>query len=213
MVGGGRRLDGLAYLRVLRMQSVGYLAAGDVHGVNRMEIPALRTALGDMFGCAVLVREPLARLRSQLALFRQHDFKGWGDLQYVESIAESAGVAPASLTIEQRHFIHGASMLNAILEEREIARVFRSEDLTSDPGMLCDLVTELTRGSVSSAPQWAESAMTIRPANRHAPASASMLNEWEINVLRSCVKPEAWNAYRALGYRVAILLSLWTGLF
>jgi hypothetical protein len=189
---------------MLAMASGGYLAIGDVHGISRTEIPALRAALGEMFGCAVVVREPLDRLRSQLALFRQHDFKGWGDLRYVEPIAEAAGIAPVSVSVEQRHFIHGASMLNAILEERELSRIFRSEDLTRDPGVLCELVRELTHGSVSSTLEWAEAAMAISPANRRARSEIPTLGGWEMNILRRCVKPAAWDAYRALGYPAAI---------
>src|SRR5438034_719080 len=48
-----------------------YLAAGDVHGVSRKEVCTLRTAFGDRFQAVALVRDPLPRLQSQLALFER----------------------------------------------------------------------------------------------------------------------------------------------
>lgn len=201
-LGNVPRLDGLRYLTLLGSQASFYSAAGDVHGVHRAAVPELRATLGEMFGCAVVVREPVARLRSQYRLFQEANFHGWGDLAYVDAIAESARIDPSTLSREQRHFLHGVNMLNAVVAEQQIGRIFRCEDVTSNPEALCELVGEVTRGKVACDRRWAEAAIGAKPVNAHSGDAPLQLGEWEWRVLRSCVTTAAWRAYEALGYQI-----------
>ena len=66
------RLDDVLYMRLIRNLGRGHAAAGDVHGIDRNKIALLREAYGEGFDCAVVVREPLSRLRSQFSLFSAH---------------------------------------------------------------------------------------------------------------------------------------------
>ena len=192
-LGGAPSISGLAYLRILAGQG-GYKAVGDVHGVARHEIKPLRAALGDEFGCAILVREPLARLRSQFSLFRRCGYQGWGNLDYVDSISETAGLDPKSLSVEQRHALHGINMLNAIIDERATdARIFRIEDVTSSPRPFTDLVLEITGGKVDCDPAWAELVIGMTPTNRHISYASAEIDNWTITMLGRVVKKEAWD--------------------
>jgi hypothetical protein len=176
-----------------------YLAAGDVHGLSREDVEAVRTLFGDQFNAVVLVREPMARLRSQVALFKQANYRGWAGLDYVEPLAKAAGFDPSKLTIEQMHFIHGANMLNAIIKEKSIGKIYRCEDVTSDPSYLVDILLELTGETVAFTPAWAAAAVASKKVNAHS-ANQTGWNAFEARIIRSVVKTEAWEEYYSLGY-------------
>ena len=194
-----RAADGL-YMRIVQSLGRGHIAAGDVHGIDRRQIAALREEYGERFDCAVVVREPLSRLRSQFSFFSEfHARRSWGDLSYVDELAAKAGLELASLSYEQRLIIHGTNMLNAIVEERDLAPVWKCEDLTVNPEALCRFVAQLTRGKVLPDTEWAKQAQLIAPMNQHG-AGGRELTDWHWHVIRNCVQPAAWNAYSKLGY-------------
>jgi hypothetical protein len=205
VLGGCERLDGLSYLRVIASQGHAHAAAGDVHGVGRHHIPALRLAFDQLFNAAVVVREPIPRLRSQLALFERYkDVEGsttaW-DLGYIDSLIEHCKIALPRDDFRFRFFVHAANMLNAILEEREVGKIYRSEDLTSDTSVLGDFVDEITRARVRPSSEWLDAAIQIHPVNPHAESSGQRQFEaWEIDVIRKVVDPRAWEMYERLGY-------------
>ena len=150
-LGGARRLDGWQYLRILGGESPSSRACGDVHGVSREAVPDLRCKLGERFNCAILVREPLPRLRSQMAHFENWPIKTTWDVDYVQKFIEE-GVHVPQDTILNRLFLHGVDMLNNIVVEEAVAPLWRSEDLTSDAQALVNFIEELTRGNVSFSP-------------------------------------------------------------
>jgi len=191
--------DDFGYLRILAVQGWTYPAVGDVHGIRRDEVPKLRAVLGDAFEAAVLVRDPLPRLASQIGLFVRAGYVGWGDLSHVDEVAASNGIDPAKLSRVQRHFIHAVLCLNAITEEREIGRVFRMEDVTTDPDALSELVRLVTCGQVDPPSGWANRMIKTKPAASHR-LSSQRFGEWEKDIIRRCVTGEAWEAYRSLGY-------------
>jgi hypothetical protein len=199
---GTPRLDGIPYIRLIGSQGYAHKAAGDVHGVSRDTLAALRKEFGDNFGCAVVVRDPLPRIRSQIALFESFNNKGWGDLSYIDAICEKKGLLSKSVSYEQRLFLHAANMLNAILEEREIAPVYRIEDLTSNPEALCSLVTNITNGKVFASIDWAQESIRRGRINAHIRNSAAAFDAWQRRALEMVVKLETWEAYKALGYEV-----------
>lgn len=123
-------LDGPEYLRVIGALGTSYAAAGDVHGVDIRTIDEARDAFGDQFGCAIVVREPIARLHSQLALFRANlQTRGW-NVDHVQHFINRGVVLPVD-NYETRLTLHGIWMLNMIVREQATARVWRCEDLTT----------------------------------------------------------------------------------
>jgi hypothetical protein len=198
------RRDGLGYLLLLLRNGDAYLAAGDVHGVSRQEIPTIEAKLGDLFRCAILVREPMARLRSQNALFEQHTVrpgKPWGELDYLNPLIRSLGMDDASIPYRDRLFIHGANMLNTITEEVDIGPVYRMEDLTTSVEALRALVDHLTGSVVETSADWAQTAIDLSPANVHV-KNAAPFTDRQLDIVRQVVRPEAWQLYRHLGYDV-----------
>lgn len=194
------RLDGLPYLRVVFTMANGYKAAGDVHGISRHHIPAIRQAFGDHFRCAVLVREPIARIQSQMALF--DSFRGYPawDLAYVNDIIANRGVELPSGDAKNVMFVHATNMLNAIVEEQELGPLFRSEKITSNPDELAEFINVLTAGQVSLSQDWLEQAVRQPRVNQHVQDARPELEGWQLDVLRKVVQPEAWEAYEKLGY-------------
>jgi hypothetical protein len=201
-LGGCERLDGVRYLRVIGSQACSYVAAGDVHGVSRHHIPELRRAFDDQFNAAVIIRDPMPRFHSQLALLEQYGgYQGW-DLGYLDALIERTGVRLPSESYACRFVVHAANMLNAVVEEIEVGRVFRSEDLTRDAGVLGDLVDEITRGKVRPGAQWLEDAIVTPQMNTHTDRQRRTgLEDWEIDVIRRVVSAKAWDLYRQFGYR------------
>jgi len=201
VLGSSERLDGLPYMRVIGRQGCHHLAAGDVHGVSRHHIPGIRRAFGDRFNAAVVVREPISRLRSQLALFADFEkYQAW-DIGYVDGLISRTGVTLPADNYRCRFFVHAANMLNAILEEQEVGRVYRCEDLTQRVEALGDFVEEITRGKVSPITGWLRSAIETPRVNTHGdPHRDSAIADWQVDIIRRVVDPRSWEIYAALGY-------------
>jgi hypothetical protein len=196
------RRDGLEYLLLLVNNAAAYRAAGDVHGISRHEIPRITAALGDLFRCAILVREPMARLHSQNALFDQsatRPDRPYGTLEYLDPLIRSLGLDDTAIPYRERLFIHGANLLNTIVEEAAIGPVYRMEDLTTRADALRGLVDHLTGGAVSTTEAWAAAAINLSAANVHANRPAPFTDE-QLEIVSRVVRPEAWELYRSLGY-------------
>ena len=201
MLGNGEKLDGARYLRVIGSQGHAHVAAGGVHGMDRSLIPECRRIFGHKFNAAVVVREPIARMRSQVALHR--DFEGLQvfDLNYIDAVLDRTGIAVEPGDYQSRLFVHAANMLNAVLEEGEVGKIYRSEDLTSDRDVLGEFVEEITRGKVSPDSPWLNSALDTNKVNVHAGRYPRReLDDWQIEVIRRVVDPRAWDIYESLGY-------------
>ncbi|HLK22277.1 MAG TPA: hypothetical protein VKT81_25195 [Bryobacteraceae bacterium] len=199
--GQASKLDGLEYLRILRVQGRHYAVAGDVHGFDRKQIAGLKALLPGMFSSAVLVREPIARLRSQLALFDGMADQRFWNISYVDTMIDRLGLVLPNRDYHTKLFIHGACLLNAITEEAQDGKVFRQEDLTADPEVLRALIREVTAGKISPATGWCSDALQIRGVNPHDSSRRPLkFEEWQLNVLRRVVNPEAWKLYADLGY-------------
>lgn len=192
--------DGPAYMRLLGAQGYAHRVAGDVHGVSRAEIPAIRREFGDSFHAAVLVRDPLPRLRSQLALMaRLGRHQNW-DLSYVAAKASELGLDPARWSYEDNLRFHAVNMLNSITEEVAAGPVYRIEDLGASDAILLELFSHLTDGLAVPA-WWLAYVRTLKHVNSHANKvidSSRLAVEPEF--LRRVVQPESWDQYRQLGY-------------
>ena len=201
-LGGARSLDGWQYLRILGAELSASRACGDVHGVSLDTIPDLRAKLGQHFNCAILVREPLPRLRSQIALFENYPVKSVWKVDYVQNFIDQGVWLPQD-NIANRLFLHGVNMLNKIIEEEKVAPVWRTEDLTTDATVLTRFVENLMRGHVRVEPEWAERAVHRPPSNAHSSRKAPtrQFEPWQIETITKVVKPQAWRIYERLGYK------------
>lgn len=201
-LGGARSLDGWQYLRILGCESPASRACGDVHGVTLDAIPELRAKLGEHFNCAILVREPLPRLRSQMALFESYPVKSAWNVDHVQKLIDR-GVRLPQDNIANRLFLHGVNMLNTIIDEEQVAPVWCAEDLTTNAAALARFVEKLMRGHVQVEPEWAERAVRRPPSNRHRGPKAPprQFEPWQIETIKKVVKPQAWRIYERLGYK------------
>jgi len=201
VLGNVEKLDGVRYLRIIGSQGHAHVAAGGVHGISRHLVPECRRSFGDKFNAAVVVREPISRLRSQVALYR--DFEGlraW-DVDYLDSILSSAGIAVAPEDYQSRLFVHAANMLNAVLDESTVGKIYRAEDLTSNSQVLGGFMEEITRGKISPDSEWLNSALETKKVNVHAGRYPRReLDDWQMDVVRKVVDPRAWDLYESLGY-------------
>ncbi len=204
-------LSGVYYMQVVGMQGHAALAAGDVHGVSRADIPEISEFFGDAFRAAVLVREPQARLRSQLAVFDYDTRASHVDCSYLDSMYPEVLMNLPTRRHHEYLFVHAANMLNAVIEEAKIAPIFRMEDVVQKPDSLKALVVHLTAGTVVPPDDWVDASVNIGAKNRHSRADQSPWAPWQQSVLRSVVKPDTIAHYRDLGYDMEWLLKLRNG--
>ena len=204
-------LRGAYYMQVIGMQGHAALAAGDVHGVSRADIPEISEFFGDAFRAAVLVREPQARLRSQLAVFDYDTRARRVDCSYLDALYPEVLRKLPTRSYHEHLFVHAANMLNAVIEEAKIAPIFRMEDIVQKPDRLKSLVTHLTAGTVVPPDDWADASVNIGATNRHSRADPILWAPWQQSVLRSVVKPDTIAHYRDLGYNMEWLLKLRNG--
>jgi len=201
VLGNCEKLDGARYLRIIGSQGHAHIAAGGVHGVSRHLVPECRRNFGDKFNAAVVVRDPVSRLRSAVALYRDFEQFRVPDTDYLDATLSRTGIAVEPGDCQSRLFIHAANMLNAVLDEGEAGKIYRCEDLTTNSQVLGEFVEEITRGKVSPASDWLECAIHSKKVNVHAGIHPRReLDEWQMDVIRKVVDPRAWELYESLGY-------------
>ncbi len=198
---GSPPVDGVEYMRIIGAQGYAHALAGDVHGVSRHTIPALKQEFGPRFAAAVLVRDPLPRMRSQLALMdRLRVHEGW-DVGHVDTMARQCGLDPTGWTYPDRLQFHAANMLNAIVEEVTVGPVFRIEDVSRKPESLHALLNHLSGGELACPSWWIEHVLRLKPLNSHTGTlSPAVPLQVSPQLLRTVLRPEAAALYEQLGY-------------
>jgi len=176
-------------------------AAGDVHGVDWRTIPNIKEVFGETFRSAVVIREPITRLRSQMALFDAFKaFRSW-DLYDMDALVERLHIDLPADDYATKLFVHGARMLNAIHEEVHVGPVYRAEDLTTDADTLMQLAHHLSAGKAREMPAWARQAIEVTKTNSHVSRRGPTdLQDWQIAVIKKCVPKETWDLYEHFGY-------------
>lgn len=198
--------DGVRLMRLIASMGQNYKVAGDVHEFARQDIPALRGAFGSAFRTAVIIRDPLPRLRSMVSHYHQLPKQTWS-LGHVDEMLASKGLTLPADDDELRMFANGASLLNAILEEVEVGDVYRSEDLTSSSEVLGRFLDHVTGGLVDIDRAWLKQSVRSDRVNPHSNAGdGAQLTQWQVEVLRRVVEPAAWQLYEEFGYRRSALL-------
>jgi hypothetical protein len=206
---GAKAVDGLLYLRIVGRLGYTAKAAGDVHGISRHHIRSIKEYYGEAFRCAVLVRDPLRRLVSQLSLFPKNPDprRIYGDLSYLNDKFPEAVKQLPSGEYQELLFLHAVNLLNAIVDEASVGPIWRMEDLTTAPLELINAVDYLTSSSVAPPVDWARKWTEHRKLNQHAEAAIDF-NGWQRRVIASAVLPQAIAAYRALGYEMDWIAAL-----
>jgi hypothetical protein len=192
----------IEYLRAL---GVGYELVGDVHGFPLAAVPKITDRLGDRFRACGLVREPLPRLRSLMALYERYgsDIQSWGGLEYVRALPGFADIRTYINSDDRLMFVHGANMLNTVVDEiAQLPRVYRYEDITTNPGALVEMTRELSGGRILLDHDFSTRALAVRRTNDHSRGAtvAWRVEPWKLAVLRAIVSEEAWRVYADLGY-------------
>ncbi len=198
-------VDGLDYLRIVGMQGSTNLAAGDVHGINSNTVPAIKEVLGDQFSCVSVVRDPMSRLNSFMALFEKGEKFRWWNLSHLKQLIKQELPLPDDSYASQ-FFVMAVNMLNAVQQERQLGKIYRTEDLTTNPAILSDFVAQITNGKVRADADWAHAAVARRPTNSHRARVGEkrplMLAPWQKEVMRLVVSPQTWEIYTELGYSI-----------
>lgn len=198
---GSPYVDGPGYLRLLGAQGYSHAVAGDVHGVSRYEIPAIRAEFGDSFRAAVVVRDPLPRLRSQLALMaRLRCHQGW-DLAYVPAAAAKLGLDATGWDLDAQLSFHAMNMLNAIVDEVSVGPIYRIEDLGTSDTELLGLFAHLTDG-LAVPDWWLGYVRQLARVNSHVSRTDVVQIQVDRTLLERVVVPRAWTLYRELGYHI-----------
>jgi hypothetical protein len=200
------KMDGLRYLQIVGMQGCSARLAGDIHGISSHDIPSIKQFFGDTFRSAVLIRDPLPRLQSQLAVLEKFsDFRPMGDLEYLDDAFPDALKRLPTGDYVERLFVHAANMLNGIIYEISVGPVFRMEGLTQDAAMLRSALEHLSAGEISPPPEWASKWTNSRFARNKHSDGPRLLKPWQADVLRAIVKPEAVQLYESFGYDMSWL--------
>jgi len=176
-----------------------YQAAGDVHGITRHKVPELRNKFGNKFNAAVLVREPISRLKSQVGFFTEKlTYKLW-NIDYIDDIIKTKNLGLPKNDYEHKLFVHGANMLNAIIDEVNVGKIFKSEDLTTNYNVFRTFVQEITNDKVSVDEELFSKILKIERINIHRKTGIKF-EDWQIDVIKKVVDEKAWKLYSELGY-------------
>lgn len=196
------RLSGLEQMYFVLRMAHGYAAAGDVHGIHRKDIPALKEAMGDAFSAAVLVRDPLPRLKSVLSQFERFvDTNAYdAELTYIDSVIDQYQLDLPDTSNATKLFVVGVNVLNSVIDEQDVGPFYRMEDVTTRQASLRDLVRHISGGRVDPGWRWTRKTVALARVNPHQREALPELEGWRRDVVARVVRPEAWDIYKKIGY-------------
>jgi hypothetical protein len=204
--GVAERLDDVGVLSAVERMGAGLRLTGEVHGIARTSVGRLKKAFGPRLRCAGLVRAPVPRLRSQLALFEYHGYspKAWPNMDYVDSLPGFSRIAVHARSYQRLMFIHAVNMLNAVLEEQTLFPLYRLEDLSTKPAALKSFLAYISAGRVEADEAYLRWAQSLGAPNSHVRRVGGQraFEPWQLEVVRAILRPETVVAYRALGYEI-----------
>ncbi len=199
---GSPYVEGIGYLKTISVTANGYKLAGDIHGVDREELPYLRKVLGKNFRDAVLVRDPLKRLKSMCYCLRRLK-GGYSDYSYIEELIESNKLKLKNYSMNEILFVHAVNMLNAIIEETQLSsRIEKIEDLTEDKNKFIEFIDYLSDGGIILDEHWVSQVFSIPKINSHIGDREITFDNHEIEIMNRVIKPEAIKLYENLGYNM-----------
>jgi hypothetical protein len=205
--GVAARIDDVQVLSAVERMGGGLRLAGEVHGLARTSVPRLQAKFGKRFRCAGLVRSPAPRLRSQLALFATHNYspRAWPNMEYVDRLPGFARVAGMVRSYEQLMFVHAVNMLNAVIEEQKLFPLYRLEDLSANAAALSGFIDHISGGCIEADEMYLTWAQSLGAPNSHVSMAGKAprpFEDWQLDVIRAILHPEAIEAYQDLGYEI-----------
>ncbi len=193
------RNDSLEYLYLIARTANVYNAIGDVHGMSQYDIPEIRQLLGDRFNAAVVVRDPLPRLKSTISHFQLDSEYKLYNVDYIDDIIKNRNLVLPHNDYAEKLFVHGVNMLNAVIEEANVGKIYRSEDLTTNGSILSEFIEEITRGAIKTESELLDTMLKIGRVNVHVKKEIQF-DDWQIDIIKSVVSDKAWELYANVGY-------------
>jgi len=190
----------LEYLRNIFLQSTGYSLGGDIHGIPLRDVQNLKLILKDYFNAVVIVREPIARLKSQLSLYRSFGDVRAYDATQGEAIILNKKIVLPEKSYQNKLFVQGVNLLNSIKKETEFGKIFRAEDLTINESSLDSLIKEISNNTLEVHIEWLSQVLKTKRINKHK-VKEFEFKDWEIEVIKSLVDKKSWELYSKLGYQ------------
>lgn len=121
------------------------------------------------------------------------------NIDYVGDIIKNDNLTLPRNDYGDKLFVHGVNMLNSIVEETNIGKIYRSEDLTTNKSILSEFIDEITRGKIKTDSELLENMLKIDRVNKHVKEEIQF-DDWQIDVIKSVVSNKAWELYSKLGY-------------
>jgi hypothetical protein len=199
-LGGAPYVDGVDYLRIIGAQGYSHALAGEIHGTGRDKIPELVATFGDRFRAAVVIREPVPRLMSQLALMNFYRDYQKLDIDYVAAYSDLLGADVAAFSYDRKLRLHAINMLNAVVDEVKVGPVFRIEDLGRSAAIFTEFLAGVSAGTVLPYPGWLDGVFALPRSNSHVRRQPITLTDDDRHALRRLVREESWALYEKFGY-------------
>jgi len=196
------KFDPIDYMKIISRIGTPYTTAGDIHSIKIESIPSLKEFFGERFHSVVIEREPIARLKSTLVMYnydysQEHELY---DIGYVDEIISRKKIDLPKFDYKHKLFFHGVNLLNSIIQEVNAGKMFRFEDLISEPKHLKSLIEEISGGELSADDDLLKKMIKTSPANKRASKEEIEFEDWQIDVIKKGIDEEAWKLYSELGY-------------
>ena len=192
-------LDDVTYMKFVGEIASGSRAAGDVHGIDRYSVELLKSEFGDNIRFCVLVRDPIPRLRSQLAHYERLQFLPRSDISYLSKMYPELETIIPEKTYENYLFAHACNMLNALVDEVKVGPIFRMEDIVSSAADLQKMVHFISHGMTVEL-ELLERLQKSSRSNSRSHKFAGRFTPWHLECLDYVVASEVRKMYADLGY-------------
>lgn len=196
------RLEPVDYAAFLLRAGFGWQAVGDVDGLSKDGVLAIRNTFGPGFSAVSVVGHPRTTLKTYLTdfeTFRQHTDLAGLDHQLRQRIDNGDVVLPDTRP-ETLLFARAVNMLNVINWAPRAGPIFRIEDLSRRPNTLAGLVAYLSGGRVVPDERWLR--VVSREQHLTGPRSVDKFVGWQVEVIGSVLLPWTWSLYERLGYEL-----------
>lgn len=198
-------MNPIEYMTTIAHSGAGFQLAGDVHGIELEWLPKMHARWPDRFRAAIMVRNPVQRVRSAYALWDNKLGVNSGvDILKPDCSQEKGEEADAK---ERELFTHFMTLINRISEERKYGHIYLMEKLTTDLEELNLLLGHLTEGELKFESD--DDLFEHGPGHmkkKDSPEEAfTSLPEWQREMFVQLLTPKARWSYEDLGYDLSFL--------
>ena len=202
------KFDPIDYMKIVARTSH-HEVKGDVHSFRPKDIPQLKEYFGKNFSSVVIEREPISRLKSTMVMHNSQISKGYKffDTRLVNyTILRKKKIHLPESNYKNKLFVKAVNALNNIEAEVDYncGKMYRMEDLISDPKHLRSLIEEISSGRLDKDDDYADDLLNkmikTPPTNIRASKEEIKFEDWQIDVIKKVVNEKAWKLYSELGY-------------